>query len=230
MKNSKILCLIPARGGSKRLPRKNILLLKGKPMICYTIEAAVKSEVFDDIYVSTEDEEIAEISKGCGAEVIHRPKELAGDLNTVVEVCLHAIEFLKSLGKEYEILTVLLPTSPLRKAEDIRRAFEIFLSGEDSSFLMAVTDYLYDPFQALKEIEGYLAPVFPEYVKKKRQELPKVYVDNGAIYITKISEFVKYKTFYGPKLMKYYMPFERSIDVDTEIEFRLAEFFLEEGK
>jgi CMP-N-acetylneuraminic acid synthetase len=230
MKNSNILCLIPARGGSKRLQRKNILPLKDKPMICYTIEAAIKSEVFDDIYVSTEDEEIAKISKDCGVDVIYRPEELAGDLNTVVEVCLHAIEFLKSQRKEYDILAVLLPTSPLRNAEDIRRAFEIFLSRDDSSFLMAVTDYLYDPFQALKEMGGYLVPVFPEYVTRKRQELPRVYVDNGAIYIIKISEFLKYKTFYGPKLIKYYMPLERSIDVDTEVEFKLAEFFLEEKK
>lgn len=230
MNNPKILCLIPARGGSKRLPRKNILPLKGKPMICYTIEAAIESQVFDDIYVSTDDKEIAEISRSCGVEVISRPEELAGDLVSVVDVCLHVIELLKSKGKEYNILSVLLPTSPLRTSEDIIKAFEIFLSRKDASFLMAVTDYLYDPFQALKEINGYLIPVFPEYIKKKRQELPRVYVDNGSIYIAKMEDFLRYKTFYGTNMIKYYMPFERSVDIDSEVEFKLAEFFLEEKR
>jgi|Deesub1362A_J573_1020465.scaffolds.fasta_scaffold00546_10 CMP-N-acetylneuraminic acid synthetase len=223
----KILCLIPARGGSKRLPRKNILPLKGKPMICYTIDAALKSELFEDVYVSTEDKEIAKISNECGAKVIIRPQELAGDLVSVVDVCLHAIEFLKSECREYTLLCVLLPTAPLRTSRDIVKALEIFLTHGEASFLMAVTNYFYDPFQALKEEDGYLIPVFPEYLKKKRQELPRVYVDNGSIYIAKIEEFLKYKTFYGPKMIKYYMPFDRSIDVDTEVEFRLAEYFLE---
>lgn len=226
----KNLCLIPARGGSKRLLRKNILLLCGKPLICYTIEAAKKSNIFQDIYVSTEDKEIAEISNKCGAKIIPRPKELSEDLSSVVEVCLHAINYLKSKGKEYENLCVLLPTAPLRTYKDIINAYNIFSNQRESAFLMAVTDYLYDPFQALKEVGGYLEPVFPEYIKKKRQELPKVYVDNGAIYFVKIKEFLKLKTFYGPKLLKYYMPFERSIDIDTDTELKLAQYFMEKRK
>jgi CMP-N-acetylneuraminic acid synthetase len=196
-------------------------------MVCYTIEAAIESSIFADIYVSTEDSEIAKISNNCGVKVINRPKQLSTDLSTVVDVCLHAVDYLKEKGKEYDILCVLLATSPLRSSEDIINAYNIFTSQKDSGFLMAVTDYLYDPFIALKEVDGYLEPVFPEYTKKKRQELPRVFVDNGVIYIMKISNFLKLRTFYGPKLLKYYMPFERSIDVDTEIEFKLAEYFME---
>lgn len=221
------LCLIPARGGSKRLPKKNIKLLKGKPMIWYTIEAAIKADIFDDIYVSTEDSEVAQIAKEYGAKVINRPPELSTDLASVVDVSLHALDFLKSKGKEYEILCVLLPTSPLRTHEDIINAYNIFIEQDISSFLMAVTSYLYDPFIALKEVNGYLEPVFPEYIGKKRQELPEVFVDNGSIYMVRVEEFKKRKTFYGRRLLKYYMPLERSIDIDTEVEFKLAVHFME---
>lgn len=196
-------------------------------MVCFSIDSAIKSNIFDDIYVSTEDTKVAEISKECGARIIERPIKLSSDLSTVVDVCLHAIKILQSKGDRYENLCVLLATSPLRTFEDILNAHNLFVEQKGSDFLMAVTDYLFDPFCALEEVEGYLEPAFQEDIGKKRQEHPRIFVDNGAIYIVKLSEFLRLKTFYGPKLTKYYMPFERSIDVDTEVEFRMAEYFLE---
>ena len=223
----RILCVIPAKGRSTRVPRKNIRLLNGKPLIYYTINAALRSKVFDNIYVSTEDKKIAEISQKYGVDVINRPVELSEDLSPVVNVCVHAITYLEELGHKYDILCVLLTTTPLRTKDDIINAYNLFINQDGSSFLMGVTDYLFDPFLALKDVDGHLEPVFPEYVNKRRQELPKVYVDNGAIYIVRIKEFLNKRTFYGPNLMKYYMPFNRSIDIDTETEFKLAELFLE---
>lgn len=222
------LCIIPARGGSKRLPLKNIRLLAGKPMVVYTIEAALQSEVFDEVCVSTESEEIAEVARQCGAEVpFMRPPELAADDVGVVHVCLHALDFYVKRGMKFNILGVLLPSSPLRTGEDIRGAHEKFLSA-DADFLMAVTDYIYSPFQALHERNGHLRPFWdPLYYRKRRQDLPKVVVDNGAIYLMYVEAFRRERIFYGERLTGFHMPFARSVDVDDWLSLELAEFFLD---
>lgn len=223
----RLLCIIPARGGSKRLLHKNITPLAGKPMLAYTIEAALESQVFDEVCVSTENDEIAQVARQCGAKVpFMRPPELATDDVGVVQVCLHALDFYTKQGLGFNILGVLLPSSPLRTGEDIRAAYEKFVAA-DADFLMAVTDYIYSPFQALHERNGHLRPFWaPLYYRKCSQDLPKVVVDNGAIYLMYVDAFRREKIFYGERLIGFHMPLARSVDVDEWFSFELAEFFL----
>jgi CMP-N-acetylneuraminic acid synthetase len=224
---SSIFCVIPARGGSKRFPRKNLALLAGKPLLCWAVEAATGSGVFDRILVSTEDHHIARVAEAAGASILHRPGDLASDTATGVDVCLHAIREMRGERPGYDAFACLLPTSPLRTANDIGQAYQTFVA-RDADFLMAVTSYAIPPFWALEEHEGFLRPRWGREYLVKSQELPPVCVDNGAIYIARIEAFERERTFYGARLVGFPMPRERSIDVDEPVDLRLAEFFLEQ--
>ena len=165
---SPLLCVIPARGGSKRLPRKNIANLDGKPMLAYTIEAAQKSGLFERVNVSTEDPEIAEIAQQYGACVPYtRPADLATDQATVAQVCCHMLDFFASQGQVYETVCILLPSAPLRIAQDITGTYQRFReSGAD--YAMAVTSYIYPPWQALVERNGLLQPYWAKRPPTKK--------------------------------------------------------------
>lgn len=224
----KILCIIPAKGGSTRLPKKNVMKLCGKPLIAYTIEAALQSGLFGDVFVSTEDDEVVEIAKDYGATIPYkRPEELAKDPAGVVDVCLHMIDYFEAQGIYYTILCVLLPTTPLRTYEDIKNAYKKF-KEKRAKFLMGITNYMYSPFHALarNENENFKPYWGNRYLKMKAQELPEVLVDNGAIYLTDIDAFKKERTFYGTDLVGHYMPLKRSIDIDTRFHFKIAECLL----
>jgi len=227
----KVLAIIPARGGSKGLPRKNIKPLLGKPLIVYTIEAAKASKYINRIIVSTEDTKIAEISEKYGIEVIFRPEELAKDDTPLVDVVIHVLEVLKKKEKyEPDIVILLQPTSPLRSSSDIDHALEIFLENKKSRnclSLVSVTEVKPSVFWALKIEKGYLRPVFNlKYLNMIRQVFPKIYKPNGALYITTPEVIYKYKTFYTEKTIAYIMPPEKSIDIDTELDFLLAELLM----
>ena len=226
--DKKILALITARGGSKGLPRKNIKPLLGKPLIAWTVEQAKNSKYIDKVVVSTDDEEIAEISKKYGAEVpFLRPKELARDDSPTIDAIIHAINWFEERGEFFDILILLQPTSPLRTTEDIDNAIELFLNNKDALSLISVKENEHPPFWSLEIENKFLKPLFgEEYFKKRRQELPKSYMPNGAIFISYVDILKKYKTFYTPKTIAYIMPPERSIDIDNEFDFLLAEFIL----
>jgi CMP-N-acetylneuraminic acid synthetase len=228
MSDKKILAIIPARGGSKGLPRKNIKPLLGKPLIAWTVEQAKNSKYIDKVVVSTDDEEIAEISKKYGAEVpFLRPKELARDDSPTIDAIIHAINWFEERGEFFDILILLQPTSPLRTTEDIDNAIELFLNNKDALSLISVKENEHPPFWSLEIENKFLKPLFgEEYFKKRRQELPKSYMPNGAIFISYVDILKKYKTFYTPKTIAYIMPPERSIDIDNEFDFLLAEFIL----
>ncbi|MCH7745174.1 MAG: acylneuraminate cytidylyltransferase family protein, partial [Chloroflexi bacterium] len=168
----KPLCLIPARGGSKRLPGKNIRLLAGKPLIAYTIEAALDSNVFDCVCVSTDDEEIAAIAREYGADVpFMRPAHLSDDTARVVQVTCHALEFFAERGHEYESLCVLQPTSPLRTANDIRDAYALFQST-DARYVVGIVAWEHPPFWAFEKRDGFLTPHWGADKMLKTQDLP----------------------------------------------------------
>lgn len=223
------LCLVPARGGSKRLKRKNVRDLGGKPLVAHTIEAALASEVFDRVVVSTEDDEIAAVAEEYGAEVpFTRPAELATDTAQVTDVTDHAIEYFTDRGETFEYLAVLLPTTPLRTAGDLRSAAETFLEHPDAKFLMCVTDYSYSPFEALEWSGDFLEPFWDgEYYERRSQDRPDLVVDNGAAYLVDVEAYERERTFYGSSLVGYHMPPERSIDVDERFDLELAEFLLQ---
>lgn len=229
-KNKKILAVIPARGVSKGIPRKNIRILAGKPLIAYSIEASLKSKYIDRTIVSTEDREIAEISKKYGAEVIDRPKELARDDSPVLLAVRHAIEFLeKEEGYKVDVIVLLQPTSPLREVFDIDSAVEKILeTGAD--LVLSVTEMKYHPAFSFEMDGDKLIPFVKDTSKiTRRQDLEKIYTINGALYVM-TKGTLKKDNIYTGDIRAVIMSPERSIDIDTMSEFKIAEFLVKELK
>lgn len=226
-----IITIIPARGGSKGVLAKNIRKCCGKPLIAWTIEQAITSKYFDKIIVSTDDNQISEISKQYGAEVpFLRPKKLAEDDSPTIDAIIHSLDFLENNGYHPEIVVLLQPTSPLRTAQDIESALNLFFEYEKiCSAVVSVSEFDHSPYLSLKIEKGYLKPNFgEEYFNKRRQDLPQLYKPNGSIYISTPNNIRKYGGFFGNKIVPYKMPQERSVDIDTITDFKLAELMLGE--
>ena len=227
MDEHKIFAIIPARGGSKGLPGKNIKQLNGKPLICHTIGEALKSNNLDQVFVSTDDPAIAKISKNCGAEIINRPDELAKDESPAIDAIFHAINAIKDTSDK-DIIILLQPTSPLRNATDIDAALDIFLKTDCDS-VISMYKVEHSPYWCFKYKGDTFKPLFGNKgLKMRRQELPDVYRPNGAIYITTIKNLYKNNGFYCDKIVPYIMPPKRSVDIDEEIDFKLAGLLIQE--
>jgi len=221
------LGLIPARGGSKGIKRKNIYPLASKPLIGYTIDAALSSGVLEEVLVSTDDPEIGKVSQRLGADLIQRPPDLAEDTTPTVEVALHAFRETGHRGP----VVVLQPTSPLRTAQDIREAVKTFENNPWADSLVSITDFTHTPFWAMKIENRRLKPLFgSKYLKMRRQDIEKAYIPNGAIFIGKKETLEEKGTFYTENTLPYYMPLERSVDIDSEIDIQFAEFLLKREK
>ncbi len=206
------VAIIPARGGSRRLPRKNILEVGGLPMLVYPLQAASECGLFDRIFVSTEDDEIAEIACEYGAEVIQRPPELAQDRSTVVQVCLHTLE----LHPEIERLCCVYATAILLSSDCIVSAHALLDSAPAADFVMGVSEYEHPPVQALKADEkGYLTYMWPEWRGVQSQLQPHLVVSNGSFYWARAAALRAEKTFYGHRLKGYLLPPEQVADIDT---------------
>lgn len=226
-----IIAIIPARGGSKGIPQKNIRLLNGKPLIYYTIIEALKSKHLGRIIVSTEDEEVAQISKEYGAEVIARPAELAQDDTPSLPVYQHVIKYLEEIeGFSPDIVVVLQPTSPLRTTEDIYEAIQKFLStGCDSVVSICEVEHPPNWMYTLKR--DRLIPLIGGRQKiTRRQDAPAIYRLNGAVYVTRKDIIMKENRVMGNDTRAYIMTPERSIDVDTELDLKLAELVIRESE
>lgn len=222
-----ILAIIPARGDSKGIPQKNVRLLCGKPLIAYTLEAALSSKLIDRVVVSTEDEEIAEVSKRYGAEVISRPSELAQDDTPSLPVYQHAIRHLEKM-EDYcpEIIVILQPTSPLRIVEDIDRAIEGFMKAKYDS-IVSVCEVEHPPQWMYTLAGNRLKPVIKDGGNvTRRQDAPKVYRLNGAVYVTSRDIIMKENRVLGRDTRAHIMPLERSIDIDTALDLKLAELLI----
>lgn len=217
------IAIIPARGGSKRLPRKNVIDFLGRPIIAYTIDAARESGCFERIVVSTEDEEIAAVARQYGAVTVGRPAELATDTAGVVDVCLDVIDREETGGRTWEIMCCLYATAPLRTADDIRATMGLLKPGV-CSFVMGVTSFDLQPHLALKFApDGQLTAMWPDLIKYRASDLPPLRVSNGTTYAVHVDPFRKHRTFYGPGLCGYDMPRERSVDIDTQVDLDLAQ-------
>jgi CMP-N-acetylneuraminic acid synthetase len=214
----KILGVIPARGGSKRVPKKNIKKLGGKPLIAYTIEAAEKSKLLDSFVVSTDSAEISGVVTKYGAKTIERPKVLATDWAKTIDVILDVAK-----KEEADAIMCLQPTSPFRTAKDIDDAINLFLNVKCES-VVSVCEVRDDLCWLLQFKDNYLCPVLQnKYLTSRFQDLPKLFVPNGAIYIASVKTLNKYKSFYTKKIFPYIMPQERSIDIDDMDDFVIAE-------
>jgi len=224
-----MIAIIPARGGSKGLPGKNILPLLGKPLIGYSVEAALDSKYVDEVIVSTDSEKIAETAKNFGASVpFMRPAELAGDTSRAIDVYIHTIDRLSSeFGKNVDNFIVLQPTSPLRTTQDIDEAIRIFRIKEADS-VISVTEAVHPPVWSKKISQtGTLIEYFPKHAtNKNRQEIEKAYMPNGAIFIFNYLKLKEEYKYYFERTYPYVMPAKRSVDIDTQLDFDFAEFLM----
>jgi CMP-N,N'-diacetyllegionaminic acid synthase len=225
-KKKKIIAIIPARGGSKGIPKKNIKFLIGKPLIVYTIEAALKSKYLDRIIVSTEDKEIAEISKRYGAEVpFMRPKNLAkDDIPVIPDIPKYIIkEFKKKENFDVDIIVVLQPTSPLRSVKYIDEAIKKLLITK-CDWVATVSKVTQHPFRMRKMEGDKLEPLFKkEDIWAQRQDLPPVYHFNGAVYVTWKNVLIQREVFKNKDWRGVIMKEEEAIDIDTLLDFFVAE-------
>lgn len=228
----KIVAIIPARGGSKGLLRKNIRLLGGKPLIVYSIEASLKSEWIDATIVSSEDEEIMAVAEKYGAEVIKRPKYLAADLATSAAVVDNLLKKLKKAKRFYDILILLQPTSPLRDEQEVDRAIKTFIEHKEATALISVKNLIDNPYKYLKlNASGFLSGLVNDQLAfLPRQSLPMVFSQDGAIYIVKVSEFLKSKNFLTSRTIPFFLPSKKIIDIDFLTDFKKAERILKHGK
>lgn len=221
-----MIAIIPARGGSKGVPKKNIRLLCGKPLIQYTIEAALESGIFEKVIVSTDSMEIKEIAENCGAWVpFLRPEEISGDMVSSDDVIMHALYFLENKGQVCDEVCKLQPTSPLRNAGHIAKAYEMF-KEKNADFVVSVCECEHSPlWSGVLGSDGNMNEFLDERVKRAcRQELPAYYRLNGAIYMAKTEAFKKEKNFFGKNSYAYVMSQMDSIDIDSELDFMMAEF------
>jgi len=225
------LAVIPARGGSKGVPRKNIRLLRGKPLIAYSIEVALQSSFIDRVFVTTDDEEIKNVALKYQAEIIDRPADLAQDDTPSILVYQHAIRYLEKVkGFNPDIVVVLQPTSPLRMAEDIDNAIEKYLE-DNCCTVVSVCEMEHSPYWAYTLDGDKIKPVIPGGEKVlSRQDTPRIYRLNGAVYVLSRDFIVNEKRVLGDDTRAYIMPPERSIDIDTELDFKLAELLISERK
>jgi CMP-N,N'-diacetyllegionaminic acid synthase len=226
---SGVIGLITARGGSKGIPHKNIKVLAGKPLIAWTIEAAVQSQQLDRVVVSTDDEEIAHVASEWGAQVpFIRPAELARDDSSHISVVIHAIEWLKS-NEHFEpaYLMLLQPTSPLRTAQDIDTAIELAMT-RNAVAVVGVCEAKHHPSLCKRVLDdGTLGDLVPSNLAyDRRQDLPHVYAVNGAIYVNQRQSLLRDRTFFPAGTYPYVMPAERSLDIDTPWDLHLADLIL----
>lgn len=231
IKGKSVLAIIPARGGSKGLPGKNIKELCGKPLIAWSIEVAKACSSIDRVIVSTNDKNIAEVARKYGAEVpFMRPAELANDTATTINVIFHAIDWFRKY-KDFrpEYIQLLQPTSPLRTVTDIEGVIQI-LKDKKAKAVVSVCETEHHPWwsNTLPKDENMKNFIRPKILNRRRQDLPKFYRLNGAIYLADTNYLNERNGFFGPDTFAYEMLKERSIDIDSAIDFKLAELLLGE--
>lgn len=218
------LCIIPARGGSKRIHRKNIKDFLGKPIIAYSIEAATESQLFDEVMVSTDDAEIAKIAKRYGATVpFLRSNENADDHATLADVLIEVIKEYAANDMNFENICCILPTAPLTSKERLKQAFEKLKNGQLES-VCPVVPFSYPILRALEfSTDEKLKMIWPEYLKTRSQDLKPAYHDTGSFYWVKEAALLEQKTLFCKNGSAIVLPETEIQDIDTEIDWKLAE-------
>lgn len=228
--NKKILAVIPARGGSKGIKDKNILNIQGKPLIAYTIEAAKQSIYVDEVMVSTDSEKIKDVAEFYGASIpFLRPAELAKDETATLDVVLHAVNAMQSMGNQYDVLLLLQPTSPLRNTADIDAAIKTFFQNGCKP-LVGVSEVCDHPIlmRTIGE-NGNLEHLLPVNSSVRRQDMPLYYKVNGSIYINLICELNE-KTSFNDNPVPYVMESDRAVDIDNYLDVMIADYYLKRQK
>ena len=226
----RIFGMIPARGGSKGVLRKNIRLVAGKPLIAYTVEAANESHILTRFITSTDDTEIAEVAKNYGSDVLIRPPELAADDTPMLSVILHVLRTIESEVDYFDYVAILQPTAPMRLAADIDGALTLLFHPEVDSIVSVYQVSDNHPSRMYRLQDGYLVPYDAEPDNHLRQSLPPVYHRNGAIYACTKRLLLDQGLLIGDKAKPYLMPKERSINIDDELDLKFADFLLREKR
>ncbi len=224
--NKKILAIIPARGGSKTLPRKNIKELAGKPLISWPIQEALKSKYIDKVIVSTDDNEIAKIAADYGAEIpFIRPSKYANDSSPSSDFILHALNFFTN---EYDYFVLLEPTSPLTDSIDIDLALEKMHAKKAGAIVSVAKNEACHPFYCVTLNHGFIEPYNNSDFEKptRRQDLETIYYFDGSLYISDVKTYLKEKTFYHNKTLAFEFPAWKAISIDTLLDFILVETIL----
>lgn len=217
------LCIITARGGSKRIPKKNIKEFLGKPIIAYSIEAALQSGVFDEVMVSTDSEEIAAVSKAYGAKVpFLRSNENANDFSTTRDVILEVLEEYKRKGREFDLYTCLYPTAPFVTGQKLKDAV-IALEESNAFSLVPVVQYSFPPQRGVVVRDGKMAFLHPEHALTRSQDLEPVYHDCGQFYIGRVDAFLREKLLVTSYTIPFILPEEEVQDIDTLSDWEMAE-------
>lgn len=223
----RLLAVIPARGGSKRVPGKNIRLLAGKPTIQYSIDAALESRLFERVIVSTDSEEIADVAKRGGAEIpFMREPALADDFTPVSEVTLDALERIDA-DSHFEAVCQLMANCPLRNADDIRSSYGQF-SSSGAGAQISVTDYGWlNPWWAVNMDETFrLTHILPDALGKRSQDMPELFCPTGAVWWAKAAVLRAERTFHATDKCGWRMPWTRAVDIDGEDDWRMAELLI----
>lgn len=224
-----ILGIIPARGGSKGVPHKNIRNLAGKPLIAYTIETALGCNEITDLVVTTDSEEIRSIAMKFGAQApFLRPAELATDRALAVPTIQHAVKEMETIkGKKYDYIIMLQPTTPLKTTNDLSTALRKLMESDADGIISVINVDNWHPMKMKKIVDGFMHDYEkPPMENPPRQILPPVFMVNGAIYATKRDVFMNRGTFQGDKCLPFEMPFEHSVNIDTEADFLVAEYYM----
>ncbi|APY00727.1 acylneuraminate cytidylyltransferase family protein [Lacinutrix venerupis] len=225
----RILAIIPARGGSKGIKKKNIRLVDGQPLISYTIETAQKSNLITDLYVSTDDDEIIEVVKSYNCNFIKRSKENASDTAAIEPVIIEVLEHLK---KEYDIILLLQPTAPIREVEDIDNVIKMFNDEKDLESVVSVIELkdIHPARMYTLSSKSNMIALNKGFERSRRQDLEPVYLRNGAIYATRVSTFIKSKKLISANKKAYIMPESKWANVDTPRDLLIAEVLIREWK
>lgn len=225
--NRRILAVTLARGGSKRIPRKNIAFIGGRPLISYTFDSVKNSKYIDEYIVSTDDYDIIDVAQENGVRSLKRPADLAEDSSTSADAMIHAV---KKVGQDFYYIVEIMATNPLKTAEDIDSVIEMLYDKDADSVASVVRIYDHHPSR-VKYISdtGIMIDFYPEILESRRQDLlPEAYVRNGSIYAMKKDFLLSEKTRYNKETLAYIMPEERTINIDEPIDLLVADFIIRE--
>jgi CMP-N,N'-diacetyllegionaminic acid synthase len=225
IQNKRVLAIIPARGGSKGVSRKNIRVVAGKPLIAWTIEEAIKSRFIDRVVVSSDDSEIIKISRELGADApFVRPQDMAEDDTPMITP---VVDLLNKLPDSYDYSVLLQPTSPLRTVQDVDECIQICFNV-NANACVSVMEVDRHPYKMCRiHQDSMIQPLFASVDWNiRRQDLPEIYVTNGAVYVTKVKVLLEEKTFHPHKTASYVMSKERSFDIDDEVDVHVCESLL----
>jgi CMP-N,N'-diacetyllegionaminic acid synthase len=227
----KVLAIIPARGGSKGVPRKNIRKFDGKPLLAYSIAAAKESKNISKFVVNTEDEEVAEIARNFNCDVVMRNPEIAEDHSKITDTVLETLNYFERKNQYFDAVVLLQPTAPLRKGEDIDNAISLLQSNLKTDAVISMVKVEdYHPARMYKFQNGYLNSLMPDYETRNRQELPELYLRNGCIYLIRTSALKREQSLMPEKKIPLIMDAKWAVNIDTEMDVIILEQLLKKWK